>query len=169
MLEIVVAQSEAQIEQVREISRDYIRWLIDLETAHGVYDPDFYAAYGYDSGEVPLPAEFVAPDGCLLLALDEGQPAGCIGLAKIIPDLCEMRMLFVRESFQGRGIGKALITALLDEGKRMGYTSMRLETTRLLTSAVHLYQAHGFDEIPPYHEYTNFLKDLVIFMRRPLP
>jgi GNAT superfamily N-acetyltransferase len=168
MLEIVAAQSETQIQQVRELSRDYIRWLIDLEKAHGMYDPQLYRTYGYDSGEVPLPGEFVAPDGCLLLALDDEMPAGCIGLVRENPDLCEMRMLYVREASQGRGIGKALITALLDQGKKMGCKSMRLDTTKVLTSAVRLYQALGFEEIAPYHDYQNVPKELQLFMSKEL-
>ena len=68
----------------------------------------------------------------------------------------------------GRGIGKALITALLEQGKKMGCTSMRLDTTKLLTSAVRLYQALGFEEISPYHEYQNVPKDLQLFMGKAL-
>ena len=168
MLEIIQAQTETQIQQVREISRDYIGWLIEREKANGVYDPDFYAAYGYDSGEAPLPGEFIEPNGRLLLALDKGQPAGCIGLLRIGAEVCEMRLLFVREAYHGRGIGKGLVMALLDEGKKMGCTSMRLDTTKVLTSAVRLYQALGFAEIAPYHEYENVPKDLQLFMEREL-
>lgn len=139
MVEIIVAQSAAELQQVRELSRGYVAWLVELDKSLGVYDPDVFKAYGYASGEAHLPGEYGAPDGRLLLAVVDSRPAGCIALRRFNESTCEMRMLFVQPEFQGLGVGRALVVALLDAGRKMGYSSMCLDTSRHMVSAHHLY------------------------------
>lgn len=168
MVEIVVAQSAAQLQQVRELSRAYVAWLVELDTSLGVYDPDVFRAYGYEGGEAHLPGEYGAPDGCLLLAVVDSRPAGCIALRKRNESTCEMRMLFVHPEFQGLGVGRALVVGLLDAGSRMGYSSMCLDTSRHMVSAHRLYASLGFREVWQYHDRQDSLKDIKIFMERQL-
>lgn len=63
-------------------------------------------------------------------------------------DICEMKRLFVRPAHQGRGIGRALANAIIEEARRIGYKHMRLDT--VLEPARNLYRSLGFREIPPY-------------------
>lgn len=168
MLEIVRVQSEAQLQQVRALSRGYILWLADFDKALGIYDPEVNATYGYVGDEVELPGEYAAPDGFLLLALVDGQPAGCVALKRHSTSVGEMRMLFVPQAFQGQRVGKGLVLALLDEAKKLGCSSLRLETSPLMASAYRLYSALGFQEIPPYHDVEPSLKDIEIFMEKSL-
>ena len=168
MVEIIVAQSETQLQQVRELSRGYIAWLVELDKSLGVYDPDAYGAYGYASGEAQLPGEYSAPDGCLLLAVVGSRPAGCIALRKFSEGICEMRMLFVHREFQGLGVGRALVLGLLDEGREMGYSSMCLETSTHMVSAHRLYTSLGFQEVQQYYDRQDSLKDIKTFMEKPL-
>lgn len=168
MVEVIVAQSAAQLQQVRELSRGYVAWLVELDTSLGVYDPDTFRAYGYESGEAHLPGEYGAPDGCLLLALVDSGPAGCIALRRFDESTCEMRMLFVHPEFQGLGIGRALVVGLLDEARKMGYSSMCLETSRHMVSAHRLYASLGFREVGQYHDRQDSLKAIKLFMERRL-
>jgi carbonic anhydrase len=168
MVEIIVAQSAAQLQQVRELSRGYVAWLVELDKSLGVYDPDVFRAYGYEGGEAHLPGEYCAPDGCLLVAVVDSRPAGCIALRKFNESTCEMRMLFVHPEFQGLGVGRALVVGLLDEGRKMGYSSMCLETSRHMVSAYRLYASLGFREVGQYHDRQDSLKDIKTFMERRL-
>jgi carbonic anhydrase len=168
MVEIIVAQSPAQLQQVRELSRGYVAWLVELDTSLGVYDPEVFRAYGYESGEANLPGEYGAPDGCLLLAVLDSVPAGCIALRKFNESTCEMRMLFVHPEFQGLGVGRALVVGLLDEGRKMGYSSICLETSRHMVRAHRLYASLGFQEVGRYHNREDSLKDIETFMERQL-
>jgi carbonic anhydrase len=168
MVEIIVAQSPAHLQQVRELSRGYVAWLVELDRSLGVYDPDVFRAYGYESGEALLPGDYGAPDGCLLLAVVDSRPAGCVALRKVDESTCEMRMLFVHPEFQGLGIGTALVARLLDAGKRLGYSAMCLDTSRHMVSAHRLYTSLGFREVTPDHDQQDSLKDIKIFMERRL-
>ena len=168
MVEITVSQSAAQLQQVRELSRGYVAWLVELDKSLGVYDPEVYRAYGYEGGEAQLPGEYGPPDGCLLLAVVDSRPAGCIALRRFDASTCEMRMLFVHPEFQGLGVGRALAVGLLEEGRKMGYSSMCLETSPYMVSAHRLYASLGFREVGQYYDRDDSLKDIKVFMERRL-
>jgi putative acetyltransferase len=95
-----------------------------------------------------LPGRYARPSGRMLLARCDGAFVGCVALRQIGEGLCEMKRLFVQPAFQGKGIGKALAQAVIEEGRRIGYKRMRLDT--VLEPAKSLYRSLGFREIPPY-------------------
>lgn len=98
-----------------------------------------------------LPGDYAAPDGRLLLTLDNDQLAGCIALRKLSDQVCEMKRLFVRPAHRATGLGRTLVESLIDEACKLGYTQMRLDTIPgKMDKAIALYQSIGFVEIEPY-------------------
>jgi putative acetyltransferase len=95
-----------------------------------------------------LPGRYASPSGQMLLAECAGVIVGCVALRQIGENTCEMKRLFVQPAFRGQGIGKALAQAIIEEGRRIGYKRMRLDTA--MEPARSLYQSLGFREIPPY-------------------
>ena len=55
-----------------------------------------------------------------LVAEDDGAFVGCCALAVLTPDLAEVRSLAVRPEAGGRGVGKALVDAGVEEARRLG-------------------------------------------------
>jgi putative acetyltransferase len=97
-----------------------------------------------------LPGEYAPPGGALLLALHEGQPAGCVALRALDGKACEMKRLYVRPPLRGSGMGRALTHAVVREAKGIGYLRMRLDTVPSMEAARVLYASMGFAEIAPY-------------------
>ena len=97
-----------------------------------------------------LPGRYAPPSGQMLLAKCDGAVVGCVALRQIGEDTCEMKRLFVQPAFRGKRIGKALARAIIEEGRRIGYKSMRLDTA--MEPARSLYKSLGFREIPPYQQ-----------------
>ncbi len=102
-----------------------------------------------------LPGEYAEPSGALLLALVDGQPAGCVGLRPLpdvdYPNACEMKRLYVRPAHRGGGLGRVLAQRLMDLATQAGYSHMLLDTLDDMEAARSLYVTLGFEEIPPYY------------------
>jgi GNAT superfamily N-acetyltransferase len=60
--------------------------------------------------------------------------------------------MYVRPEFRGKGIGRALLEALIAEAQEIGYPTVRLDSTRFMEVAHSLYRSVGFHEIEPYTE-----------------
>jgi GNAT superfamily N-acetyltransferase len=102
-----------------------------------------------------LPGDYAAPRGALLLALIEGQVAGCCALRPIdnvdYANAAEMKRLYVRKAFRGFGLGRQLAEAILDAARAAGYHSVLLDTLDEMEAARQLYAELGFEEITPYY------------------
>lgn len=138
-MEIVPATPE-EMNPVRDLLREYQRLIgVDL------------CFQGFEAELAALPGDYAPPSGRLLLAKSGGDLCGCIALRKLSDSSCEMKRLFVRTAFQGKGIGQQLASALIEEARAMGYRKMRLDTLPTMKEATRLYGALGFRPIPPYN------------------
>lgn len=141
-LQIIQAATNYQLAETRVLFREYESWLgLDL------------CFQGFEAELAGLPGKYAKPEGRLYLAYFDKNLAGCIAMRKLGEAVCEMKRLFVRESFRGKQIGVQLIERLILDAKEIGYAKMRLDTYPLkMGKAAKLYESHGFREIPPYYE-----------------
>ena len=132
------------LEATRDIFREYAQGLgVDL------------CFQNFEAELATMPGEYVPPQGALLLALVDGEVAGC-GALRPLPgsdyaNACEMKRLYVRPAFRQFGLGRMLAQALLDRGLQAGYSAMLLDTLDEMEAARGLYASLGFEEIAPYY------------------
>ena len=153
-MQIIEATALPDIERARSLFREY-------ETSLGV-DLCFQ---GFEQELAGLPGAYARPSGRLLLAVDDGRPAGCVALRPLGADGCEMKRLYVRPEFRGRRVGRLLAERVIAEARAIGYPRMRLDTLPSMKEAIPLYRSLGFAEIGPY--YANPVPG-ALFMERAL-
>jgi putative acetyltransferase len=137
---IVPAESVAQLDAVRKLLLEYWK---DRKLELYVFN--------FDQELTGLPGDYAPPDGRLLLAHCGEVVAGCVALRKLEPGICEMKRLYLREEFRGKGLGRVLTEAIISEARTIGYQKMRLDTIGPnMQEAVGLYRRLGFQEIAAY-------------------
>jgi len=109
---------------------------------------------GFEAELAGLPGQYAPPRGELYIARDgAGEAIGCVALRPVeLEGSCEMKRLFVAPAGRGLGIGKALMNAVIEDARRIGYREMRLDTLPAMTTAQAMYRAAGFRPIEPYYE-----------------
>lgn len=142
--QLIIADSRLWLDAAREIFQEYAASLgIDL------------CFQGFDAELAGLPGEYAQPEGLLLLALVDGEIAGCGAFRRLTdvdyPNACEMKRLYVRRPFRRFGLGRQIAEALIDRAREAGYSTMLLDTLDDMESARELYASLGFGEVPPYY------------------
>jgi putative acetyltransferase len=137
---LIPAESPAQIAQARELFLEYAQSL------------GFSLCFqNFDDELAKLPGDYAPPEGRLLLAECEGELAGCVALHRLDQDICEMKRLYLRPQFRGKGLGRILAERIIAEARLIGYRRMRLDTVEpVMKDAVAMYRRFGFKEIAPY-------------------
>lgn len=129
---------------VREIFVEYAEQLgVDLQFQ------------GFEQELASLPGDYAPPRGMLVLALVDGEVAGCCALRPLddvdIANAAEMKRLYVRKPFRRFGLGRQLAEAVLDHARTEGYDCVLLDTLDDMEAARALYADLGFEEIEPYY------------------
>jgi GNAT superfamily N-acetyltransferase len=141
-MQFTQASLPEEIEAARNLFKEYEAWLglslcfqnFEQELAH-------------------LPGDYAPPRGRLLLVSEHELLAGCIALRPIDLTTCEMKRLFLRPGFRGKGLGRKMIDYLVHEARTVGYERMRLDTIGgRMDRAIALYRSVGFKEIEPYYD-----------------
>jgi len=110
-------------------------------------------------------AEILAHDGHIFFAAADGKLVGCCALLPKRQSVYELGKMAVAEAWQGRGIGRRLLTFAMQQARARGASSIYLETNSRLVSAIHLYESLGFKRLPARASaYTRSN----VFMERPL-
>lgn len=160
MTRIDQVASREQIAAVQDLLREYMAWSNTLGT-NNHQAPTFA---GWDQEFAALPGIYAPPRGRLLLAVHDGEPAGCVALRPHDDVTCELKRLYVRPGFRGHAIGGKLVTALIAAAREIGCRRMVLDSHVSMTQAHRLYEAVGFERVPTPSDFPEALKPLVVFM-----
>jgi putative acetyltransferase len=79
---------------------------------------------------------------------------GCGAVQPLDPQTAEIKRMYVRPAYRGRGIARQVLAALEELAWSDGRTVLRLETGDFMPEAVKLYTSSGYLPIPTYGEYA---------------
>lgn len=171
-ISILPAAIPAEIETARTLLHEYANYLNDSVGEQHI------CLTSYEEELAALPGVYAEPQGALLLAYVDGEPAGCVALKPlktnraVAPNeaACEMKRLWVRPQFRGLKLGQRLAEALIERAIRLGYTAMYLDTMpATMQAANRMYQLLGFEPVERYNENpvlgANPTVDVVFFRR----
>ena len=142
-MEIQIVEAYQYLNELHSLFSEYAAWL-DIPLDFQDFDQELSL----------LPGNYAKPEGRLYLALVGNEAAGCIALRPFdMTDgtrYCEMKRLFVRDSFRGQGIGRVFAQRVIDDAKTIGYDEMLLDSFDYMVNAIALYRKLGFEEIQSY-------------------
>lgn len=107
------------------------------------------------SGGEQVAADFEPPGGAFVVGWDGEEPVACGGVIRYDETTAEIRRMYVAPSARGRGLSRAVLEALENEARQLGYEFVRLETGDRQPEAIKLYASSGFEPIPRYGPFAD--------------
>jgi GNAT superfamily N-acetyltransferase len=108
--------------------------------------------YGVPDSE-PGPKPTAADITVFLVAYDDGLPVGCGGLRTLDESHGELKRMYVIPARRGAGVSKAVLAALEEEARRLGWERIVLETGTAQPDAMRFYEREGYTAIPLFGYY----------------
>lgn len=139
MAEFVTATTEADFRLAEKLLREYKAYV-------GV--DRCFKAFEEELGN--LERVYGPPGGTFLFVRKDRQTAGCVALQDLGNRICEMKRLFLRPEFRGKGLGRQCAERIIQTARKTGYVAIRLDTLPIMREAIDLYRSMGFREIPAY-------------------
>ncbi|MEH0974427.1 GNAT family N-acetyltransferase [Micromonospora sp. CPCC 205546] len=89
-----------------------------------------------------------------LVVVADGRAVACGGIQALDDGTGEVKRMYVRPAYRGRGVARQLLAALEDLAFQQGHAVLRLETGTYLPAAIGLYTSSGYEPIPVYGRYV---------------
>jgi GNAT superfamily N-acetyltransferase len=107
-----------------------------------------------DGAHMPAagPRELGPPRGTFLVGFDaRDEPICCGGVKELSDGTCEIKRMNVVPAARGRGVARALLAALEDAARALGYSRARLDTGPRQPHAERMYRESGYRPIANFN------------------
>jgi GNAT superfamily N-acetyltransferase len=106
----------------------------------------------YELGPPPATAaDFGPPHGTFLVGFAGDEPVCCGGLKGLGDGAAEIKRMYVVPAARLRGVARALLGALEDAARALGYGVVRLDTGARQPHAQAMYESAGYVAVPDYN------------------
>ncbi|SKA47094.1 Acetyltransferase (GNAT) family protein [Chitinophaga eiseniae] len=97
----------------------------------------------------------------------DGQPVACGAIKPFSAEQAEVKRMFVRPNYRGRGLAGEVLRELEQWAQELGYNACVLETGKKQPEAIALYRKSGYAITENYGQYIGV--DNSVCMRKELP
>jgi putative acetyltransferase len=142
---IIQRYDDSRKEEVREV-------VLEVLLEHGfeydrLKDADLNDINGY----------YFSKGGTFFVGIEEGRVVGTAGVRKLDGNLCEIRRIYLKKGYRGKGNGEKLFLAALDfAGKNCAGAMLKTDST--LKKAINMYLKHGFSFVEEKKGYLYYNK-----------
>ena len=91
----------------------------------------------------------------VVVAYENDVPVGSASFKKYDDECAEVKRVFVKKEYRGRGISNILMKMLEERAREKGFKYFILESGEPLVSAMALYRKSGYKVIPNYGQYVD--------------
>ncbi len=153
MIRIIQIETDDYKNQIKELYSEYLEWVVSKINIE--------LNLNFDVAELVKEAvdtsmnefyKFLPPEGCLFLCKFNNQIVGLASMRRIDQKIGEIKRMYVRPEFRGKGLGKELLESLINKARDLEFSKLRLDTGPFMKEAQGLYKSIGFNEIGPYQE-----------------
>lgn len=100
----------------------------------------------------------------VIVVYNADEPIGCAAFKKYDDTRAEVKRVFIKQEYRGRGISHGLMEQLEKSAKKKGYKYFILESGEPLVAAMALYRKIGYVVIPNYGQYKD-MPDSICMMK----
>jgi ribosomal protein S18 acetylase RimI-like enzyme len=145
--------NEAHSKQFYEMNLEYVTWVaglyekvhnIDLESINEKSNEEYVREFLEEFTKVK------PPQGIIYVIEEDQNVIGMGAITTLEEGIGEIKRMYIRPQYRGKGLGKEMLGKLVERGKTFGFTKIRLETADFFEVARHLYQSIGFEDIEEY-------------------
>jgi len=153
MEELVPFNPDVHTEEFTQMNIEYMTWIFNQLDEN--YQIDAVSITGQSVPEwvndnLEPYTSLKPPEGILYILEVDGDVAGMGALKKLSDETGEVKRMYNRPKYRGRGYGRIMLNRLLGEGGKFGCSSFRLDTPKWAHAAQHLYRSTGFTEREAY-------------------
>jgi GNAT superfamily N-acetyltransferase len=132
---------------VHDLLAEYLRWVCNKIYADYkvVFNAESMIVHDMETIDIFLP-----PKGFVLISYEDGFPSGCVCVRTLAERIAELKRMYVRPAFRGKGIGTKLVQEAVQRIRKTMCSAIRLDSAEFMTSAHRVYRSLGFTEIAPY-------------------
>ena len=147
-LVITVSGVTFTLDRVRYDSDEARQLITELQS-------EYVERYGGPDATPVDPDEFESPNGAFFVGHRDGEFVGCAGLRRHSDTDVEVKRMFIRRPFRGRGYSRQLLELVEDEARTLGFSRVLMETGMAQPEAVGLYESSGYERIPGFGHYRD--------------
>jgi len=95
-----------------------------------------------------------------IVVFHDNEPIGCGCIKHRDDDTAEIKRMFIKKEYRGKGISKKILSELERWAIQLGYNNAVLETGLLQPESIALYTRMDYEPIPNYESYMEKVQSL---------